>query len=186
MTPPWGRRGGGRRIPFVRVLGLLRLGECLPARAWGMAGGVVRAAKGLWDGAGEELEEGQDYKAAWGQAEALEDELTQELLSISVAHVRRQERPLLPAEVVVCKRLGLGLGLGLGLDLGLGLWLGIGVAAGMTNMVYLSSASSQAARRLAPARLVPASWVAPSWAQRTTEGPSCTRVLGLQALLALR
>ena len=54
-------------------------------------------------------------------------------------------------------------------------------------MVYLSSASSQAAQRLAPALvLVPASWLAPSWAQSTTEGPSCTRVLGMQALLALR
>ena len=77
--------------------------------------------------------------------------------------------------------------MGLGLDLGLGLWLGVGVAAGMTHMVYLSSASSQAAQRLAPALvLVLASWVAPSWAQSTTEGPSCTRVLGMQALLALR
>ena len=56
-------------------------------------------------------------------------------------------------------------------------------AAYQAAMVELARQAQRLALALV---LVPASWVAPFWAQSTTEGPSCTRVLGMQALLALR
>ena len=73
---------GWERHQSLFVLGLLRLGERLPALAWGMARGGGRAIG----------------KGAQERGRVLGREHTQELLSVSVAHAQwHQERPLLLA-----------------------------------------------------------------------------------------